>query len=439
MNHSRRFWRLTTSSSALASSLLLACGPAPRAAEVGDGDYVEVDPVSAQPLAPDGGSSAARPADAGRTFGEAAATVASEATASVEDASVVDRGDDGGAAGLAIHVSGHHLIDASHAPVVLRGADVSGTESACAQNYTMDPFGGAPLASPSTFQAMRAWNINVIRLPLNEDCWLDINGVEVGGAAYQAAIKAEVSAAHGAGLFVILDLHWTAPGSQLALSQNPEPDADHSPAFWSSVASTFESDPAVIFDLFNEPYDYWGTDPDPWNGWLNGDVQSQYITGGTPYTVSASWRTAGMQQLLTAVRSAGATQPILINGLDWANDDSGWLTHAPIDPLGQIIVGAHIYPGESCDAASCWEGVFPAIGAQYPILIGETGDLSATPSTFLPGFLSYADTQGWNYLAWTWNPWQDPSYVLITDWAGTPTAGEGVAWQQHLQAVPFHN
>jgi len=57
--------------------------------------------------------------------------------------------------------------------------------------------------------------------------------------------------------------HWTAPGTQRALSQNPEPDADHSPAFWASVAATFARDPGVIFDLFNEPYDYWGTDPDP--------------------------------------------------------------------------------------------------------------------------------------------------------------------------------
>jgi len=324
-------------------------------------------------------------------------------------------------------------------PLVLRGADVSGTEFVCAQNYTNDAYGGAPLASVSTFAAMKAWNANVIRLPLNEDCWLDINGVQVGGAAYQSAIAAEVSAAHAAGLLVILDLHWTAPGSQRALAQNPEPDADHSPAFWTSVASTFASDPGVIFDLFNEPYDYWGTDPDPWNGWLNGDVQEQYVTGGTPYDVTASWQTAGMQQLVDAVRATGATQPILVNGLDWANDDSGWLTHAPSDPLHQIIVGAHIYPAEACNTVSCWSGVFPAIGAQYPVLIGETGDSSAGPVTFLPTFFGYADAQGWSYLAWAWNPWQDPNYVLVLDWTGTPNAGEGAAWKQHLLGFPFQN
>jgi len=62
-----------------------------------------------------------------------------------------------------------------------------------------------------------------------------------------------------AGFYVILDLHWSAPGSQIALSQNPAPDEDHSPAFWSSVASTFGSDGGVLFDLYNEPYFYWTT------------------------------------------------------------------------------------------------------------------------------------------------------------------------------------
>ena len=31
-------------------------------------------------------------------------------------------------------------------------------------------------------------------------------------------------------------------------------DEDHAPRLWTSVATTFKSDPAVIFDLFNEPY-----------------------------------------------------------------------------------------------------------------------------------------------------------------------------------------
>ncbi|HEX3344842.1 MAG TPA: cellulase family glycosylhydrolase, partial [Polyangiaceae bacterium] len=365
-----------TSACALASTLVMACGSSTGA----PGDGPNVDIGSSMPSVPGQGSGGIVRADGGvasfdedaipfrrggRRSSDASADGAKEAGDAGTDSPGMGQSDagtaseggahfEGGTSSLAVHVSGNRLVDASNTPIVLRGADVSGTEFVCAQNYTTDPYGGSPLASAATFEAMRAWNINVIRLPLNEDCWLDINGVEVGGAPYQSAIEAEVSAAHAAGLYVIIDLHWTAPGTQRALSQNPEPDADHSPAFWSSVASTFASDPGIIFDLFNEPYDYWGTDPDPWNGWLNGDVQTQYTTGGSPYQITAQWKTAGMQQLMTAVRAAGATQPVLVNGLDWANDDSGWLTHVPADPVGQIVAGAHIYPGESCDTVSCW-------------------------------------------------------------------------------------
>jgi hypothetical protein len=323
-------------------------------------------------------------------------------------------------------------------PVILRGADASGTETACAQNWTTDPYGGQPFGSVATFQAMAAWGINVVRIPLNEDCWLGINGVEVGGAVYQQGIATEVAAAHAAGLYAILDLHWSAPGTQRALSQNPAPDQDHSVVFWQQVAAAFRADRGVIFDLYNEPYDYWGVG-DAWTGWLNGTTQTQYVTGGSPYTVTANWQTAGMQQLVNTVRAAGATQPILVNGLDWANDDSGWLAHVPADPARQLIAGAHIYPGESCATSSCWSGVFPAIrAAGYPILIGETGDASTTTSD--PGqsnwlannFFGYADSQGWSYLAWTWNVWSNADDVLITGWNGTPTSGEGTEWKTHL-------
>jgi hypothetical protein len=284
----------------------------------------------------------------------------------------------------------------------------------------------------STYQAIASWHMNLIRVPLNEDCWLGINGVEVGGGTYQAAIAHEVELAHQAGLYVILDLHWSAPGAQRAVSQNPAPDEDHSPSFWDEVANAYKDDPAVIFDLYNEPYDYWGTSSNPWAGWRDGDVQTQYVTAGTSYTVHASWRTAGTQQLVDVIRARGATNPILVNGLDWANDDSGWLAHAPGDPARQLIAGAHIYGGQGCSTTPCWNNVYGAIESRYPVLIGETGDLAAGPAQFLPGLLRYADAHHWSYAVWTWNPWQNPQNILISNWSGTPTTGEGAVVRSEL-------
>jgi hypothetical protein len=126
---------------------------------------------------------------------------------------------------------------------------------------------------------------NLVRLPLNEDCWLNINGApaQYSGQAYQDAIVGFVNSLNSFDIFfstlsyyflynlrlnVILDLHWAAPGTQQAKGQIPMPDADHSPDFWASVAQTFKNNSAVIFDLYNEPYLTNDEDSaDSWNCW----------------------------------------------------------------------------------------------------------------------------------------------------------------------------
>ena len=111
---------------------------------------------------------------------------------------------------------------------------------------------------------------------------------------YRQAIESYVSDLNAHGLYAILDLHWTAPGNQVALEQQPMPDADHSPAFWESVATTFKGNPAVVFDIFNEPYD--PTDPPraptrtpqdkvSWNCWETGTESGP--AGGAPCDTAA--------------------------------------------------------------------------------------------------------------------------------------------------------
>jgi endoglucanase len=198
--------------------------------------------------------------------------------------------------------------------------------------------------------AIASWGANAVRVPLNEDCWLGINGQPNSSegadppltqAGYQQAVKDYVSFLNAHGLYAILDLRRPAPGAQVAEEQQPMPDADHSPAFWQSVASTFKGNPAVVFDVFNEPFDPTdqrsGDDQDPqdavtWNCWDTGTV------GGAPCSTAAydangikttTYRVAGLQTLVPTIRGTGATQPVLTGGLDFANDLSQWATDAP--------------------------------------------------------------------------------------------------------------
>lgn len=71
---------------------------------------------------------------------------------------------------------------------------------------------------------------------------------------------------------VLLDLHWSAPGSQQANGQQPMADMDHSVNFWVSVAQTFKDNDKVIFELYNEPYpdnNNWNSDK-AWTCWRDG-------------------------------------------------------------------------------------------------------------------------------------------------------------------------
>jgi len=112
----------------------------------------------------------------------------------------------------------------------------NGTEYSCVHNAGI--FDGP--VDVASISAMESWGVNAVRIPLNEDCWLGINGAPAAysGAAYQQAIKDYVGLLTSSGLHPILDLHWTAPGTALSTGARPMPDADHPPAFWSGRSRT---------------------------------------------------------------------------------------------------------------------------------------------------------------------------------------------------------
>ncbi len=301
-----------------------------------------------------------------------------------------------------LHIIGNELTTSTGVPVRLIGVDHSGSEYACVQGWGIFD-GPTDIAS---VQAMRTWHINAVRIPLNEDCWLGINGVNpaYSGVNYRNAIRTYVKNLNSQGIVAILDLHWNAPGTELATGQQYMADATHSVWFWSWVAKEFHKVPGVIFDLYNEPHNI------SWSCWLNGCI--------TP----GGWQAAGMQQLVTTVRDAGATQPILLNGNDWGGDLSQWLQYEPHDPLSQLIAGAHIYNFSGCNTATCWNSTIAPVAAVVPVITGEFGDTSC--SNFDTTYMNWADQQNISYLAWTWNTWGSTcgSLAVISDTNGTPTS-----------------
>jgi hypothetical protein len=323
------------------------------------------------------------------------------------------------AASFSIRIVGNHFVDQSGRPIMLRGVNRSGTEYECMDDRGF--FDGPDDAA--SIGAMASWHINAVRVPLNEDCWLGINGAPAAysGTPYRDAIQAYVRRLHDAGLYAIVDLHWGAQGTLPADGRTGQgramADADHAPAFWHSVAATFRDDRAVLLDLFNEPHDI------SWDCWAN---------GCTVQDATGSWRGAGFQTLLDAVRATGATNPVLVAGNAWAGDLRGW-PHGLRDSAHQLAASWHVYsPSTRLDALR--DLVVRPIAGTYPVVIAEVGEKDCA-SRWLTGFLRWADDAGISYLAWTWNTWPDcGNPVLITSYQGAPTA-YGAGYRDHLATL----
>jgi endoglucanase len=338
-----------------------------------------------------------------------------------------------GPAAPALHVSGAKLLTSTGATYRLLGVNRASAEFACVQGKGMWDSGPVDQAS---VDAMLAWHIRSVRIPLNEDCWLGLSGTP-SGATYQQAVKDYANLLVANGINPILDLHWThgqytgnisACTDVNATCQKPMPSMQYTPTFWTQVANAFKGNDAVLFDLFNEPY------PDAADNWANPAAEWRCLRdGGT--CAGFTYEVAGMQDLVDAVRATGATNVILSAGLRWTNDLSQWLTYKPADPTGNLMASWHSYNFNACVTASCWDSEIGTVAAQVPVQAGEIGQ-NTCAHDYIDQVMAWLDQKGLGYNAWTWNPWGCGSgNVLIEDYSGTPTQTFGSGYRAHLLTV----
>ncbi len=341
----------------------------------------------------------------------------------------------GGGPAPQLHVSGNKLVNSSGQQVILRGVDRSGAEYACVNGSGV--FDGE--MDQAAITAIKSWGSNAVRMPLNEACWNGESYVNsaYSGANYQNAIKSEVSLMNSNGLVVILDLHWTdgtytgpssGCSSAQATCQKPMPDAAQAIPFWTSVATAFKGNDSVIFDLFNEPYASRADNNNSTEGW-------QCWETGSPCT-GISYPVAGMQQMINAVRGAGANNVIMLGGEEYANDLTGWLQYKPTDPDNNLAASWHSYNFNTCSTQSCWTSQVAPVIAQVPVIAGEIGENDCA-GTYINPLTTWLDSQNTSYLAWAWNADFNCSSGpgLITDYVpGDPTA-YGAAYKAHLASL----
>jgi hypothetical protein len=362
---------------------------------------------------------------------------------------------------FSIEVSGNQLVNGAGKTVQLRGVNLSGFEFVAVDGYDPSDPTGSNFGQPygPNWSAIAAWKANVVRIPLNEDSWLGLTCTDTSGATrnadpgsnYKQFVANFVQQANALGMYVILDLHWAAPGSSCPMLQSQMADSDHSLAFWTSIANTYKNNPAVLFELFNEPYLNFDFTGDPWQYMMfgqNGTFSGYPATGVTNVweNIMTPWNIASYQDMINAVRATGATNVLLIGSVSYTADLSGWLSHMPSDPLNQIAATWHPYPtygavwgtpawAQPNYSPEIFTEVQNILAAGIPVVATETGDQDTTGTVGAPlvqTITTFADANGVSVLGWTWDVWQDPDFVLIKDVNGTPTDGYGVFFKNWL-------
>ena len=296
--------------------------------------------------------------------------------------------------GFGIKVSGSTFTDLSGNVLQLQGENVSGLE--INSTSTWDAYSGTNL---STWQTLAStWQMNVIRLPLNEWAWRT-NATSASGKPYQSIVATAVANITAAHMYVILDLHWATPNSYnngVADGQPGYLNADNSVNFWSSVASAYKNNPAVMFELFNEPYgDNQSFDATRLNLLKSGGTATFYnqVGGkGGPVDSGVSFQVAGHQQLVTAIRNAGASNIILYSCPGWDSALSQSLAVKPTDPLNQLAATVHYANGSNADYTNILDAGIPILMTEFYTLAGRGG-------------YAWAQSNHIGYVMWGANNW----------------------------------
>lgn len=325
----------------------------------------------------------------------------------------------GGGPNGGIKVQGNKIVNAQGQQVKLVGVNNSGLEYACVGNNGTDGWGFHDGFSPTqtAINTYKSWNMNAIRITLNETCWLGINGVKAqfAGSNYRQEVIKYVNLLNQNGMVAILDSQWNIGNPHIATSLAPMPNRDNSINFWLSVNETFKGNNMVVFDLHNEAFPNNNVDTvAAWQCWKDAvnctNMANQKGQSFTP---------VGFQELVTKLRQAGSTQVILLSGVRYSLHLSRWLEYKPTDPLNNLAASWHAYQFHQ---DGNWQNVLndmERVNQTVPVISGEIGNTDGS-SSFTINMMKWMDARGIGYLAWTWNTWGN-GQALITNFNGTPT------------------
>ncbi len=189
-----------------------------------------------------------------------------------------------------LRVKANLLVDSAGTVFQLRGVSLPGLE---AISPTAADVANVNAMTGFTFRVMRQrWNMNAVRLPVSAAVW------KRDGPGYLDRVASVVALANGESLIVVLGAQQDGSLPDAALLD-----------FWKACATRFANTPGLILALCNEPStrDIAGSGaaanrPADWQVWRNGGA------------LASGAAAVGMQDLVNAIRAAGAQQIIAAAG-----------------------------------------------------------------------------------------------------------------------------
>ncbi|MBL8190727.1 MAG: cellulase family glycosylhydrolase, partial [Acidobacteria bacterium] len=256
-----------------------------------------------------------------------------------------------------LRVSDNRIVNLDSVPVILRGVNLLGLDSA-----PPDPergFAAGAGITEETIDAALDWGATIIRVAINHQRVLNGSGAW-SGWDYLADLDWIIRRAAEGGAYTMLSLHrldettvfGTLPDTNSERTPNfiaPQPDYD-TVGMWRLIGERYAEEPAVLFDLYTSPHaaledDLTGFDTD-WDLW-----------------------TLWVRMIVAELRLQHPRALCFVSGLNWATDLSGFPVIGTEGlPIPNLVYAAHLYPRRD----DVWSAIRP-LARRHAVFATEWG------------------------------------------------------------------
>jgi endoglucanase len=232
------------------------------------------------------------------------------------------------------------------------------------------------------------WKANIFRIPFNQDWALNGCG-EKSAEDYLHDLDRVIAWASRRGAYTLLDLQCLDVRRSFGSDRQfvpPLPDLD-TPRLWTTLAQRYAGEPAVMFDLLNEPHDR-----------LPDDSYPLWRPDGTQYPLDfrrvsmTEWR-PWAELLIDTVREHAPETVLFVSGTNWGYDLRGFPLDRP-----NLVYSTHVYPGKG----SNWDQAFGQLSRFIPVFAAEFGGWD-DDLDWGERLLEYFDRHNIGWTAWSWS------------------------------------